>query len=64
MQDFDEVSLQLLLSGRSLAQHHQPFDGQVPALLRLWLAPVPAELLVNRLMVNVDEEGQAILRQA
>ena len=36
MQDFDEVSLQLLLIGSSLAQHHQPFDWvKVPALLRL-----------------------------
>ena len=33
-------------------------------MLRLSLAPVPAELLVDGLVVNVDEEGKAILRQA
>ena len=65
MQDLDEASLQLLLIGSSLAQHHQPFDpAKVPVLLRLSLAPVPAELLVDGLMVNLDEEGEAILRQA
>ena len=65
MKDLDEASLQLLLIGGSLAQHHQPFDpAKVPALLRLFLAPVPAELLVDGLMCNVDEEREAILRQA
>ena len=65
MQDLDEASLQLLLIGGSLAQHHQPIDlVKVPALLRLFLAPVPAELLVDGLMCNVDEEGETILRQA
>ena len=65
MQDLDEASLQLLLIGSSLAQHHRPFDpAKVPALLRLIIAPVPAELLVDGLVVNVDEEGEAILRQA
>ena len=33
-------------------------------MLRLPLAPVPAELLVDGFVINVDEEGQAILRQA
>ena len=65
MQDFDEASLQLLLIGGSLAQHRQPFDpAKVTALLRLSLAPVPAELLVDGLMFNVNEEREAILRQA
>jgi hypothetical protein len=30
---------------------------------RLLLAPVPAELLVDGLVVNVDKEGETILRQ-
>ena len=65
MQDLYEASLQLLLIGNSLSQYHQPFDpAKVPVFLRLPIAPVPAELLVDGLMVNLDEEGEAILRQA
>ena len=65
MQDLDEASLQLLLVGGSLAQHRHSFDpAKVPVMLRLSLAPVPAELLVDGLVINVDEEAQAILRQA
>ena len=65
MQDVNEASLQLLLIGSYLAQHHQLFDpAKVPVLLRLPFAAVPAEPLVDGLVVNVDEEGKAILRQA
>ena len=65
MQDLDKAPLQLLLIGSSLAQRHQPFNpAKVPVFLRLLPAPVPAELLVDRLVVNVDEKGEAILRQA
>ena len=65
MKDLYEASLQLLIIGNSLSQHHQSFDpAKVPVFLRLPIAPVPAELLVDGLMVNLDEEGEAILRQA
>jgi len=64
MQDLDKAYLQLLLIGDSLCQHPHPFDQvKVPASLRSSLAPVPAELLVDGLVVNVDEERQAIFRQ-
>ena len=63
MQDFDKATLQQLLVGASLGQRPKPFDpAKVPVMLRLSLAPVPAELLVDGLMINIDEEGQAILR--
>jgi len=65
MQDLHKASLQLLLIGSSLGQHLHHFDSaKVPVSLRLSLAPVPAELLVDGLMVNVDEKAQAIFRQA
>ena len=65
MQDLDKASLQLMLIGSSLGQHLHPFDqAKVPVSLRLSLASVPAESLVDGLVVNFDEEGQTILRQA
>mgnify|MGYP001331811519 FL=1 len=64
MQDLDKAPLQLLI-GISLCQHPHPFDpAKVPVLFLLSLAPVPAELLVDGLVVDVDKEGETILRQA
>ena len=63
MQDLDKASLQLMLIGRSLGQHLHPFNqAKVPVLLRLSLASVPAEPLVDGLMVNLDEEAEPVLR--
>ena len=65
MQDFDKATLQQLLMGASLGQRPNPSNpAKVPALKRLAFPAVPAEVLVDRLMVNVDEEGEAILWQA
>ena len=64
MQNFDKATLQQLLIGASFGQRLQPFDpAKVPALQRLAPPAVPAEMLVDGLVVNVDEEGEAILRQ-
>ena len=62
MQDLDQASLQRLLIG-VFANTHTIWSAKVPASLRLSLAAVPAELLVDGLVFNVDEEGEAILRQ-
>ena len=65
MQDLDKASLQLLLIGSSLAQYLHPFDqAKVPVSLRLSFPAVPAEPLVDGLVVNVDEEAESIFRQA
>ena len=64
MQDLDKSSLQLMLIGSSLGQHLHPFDqAKVPVSLRLSLASVPAESLVDGLVVNLDEEAEPVLRQ-
>ena len=64
MQDFDKVSLQLMLIESSLAQRRLPsYSSKVPVLTGLSLASVPAEPLVDGLVVNLDEEAEPFLRQ-
>lgn len=64
MQDFDKVSLQLMLIESSLAQRRLPsYSSKVTVLTGLSLASVPAESLVDGLVVNLDEEAEPFLRQ-
>ena len=64
MQDLDKASLHMLLIGASLGQYPHPSDpAKVPVWLRFPVAPVPAELLVDGVVINVNEEGEAIVRE-
>ena len=63
MQDVDKLFLKLVI-GDSLGQQLCPANhAKLPATYRLFLASVPAELLVDGVVLHINEEAESLLRQ-